>query len=207
MSTSTNGLREGDQPRPSLRERKKAKTRAAIQEHALRLFTEQGYEQTTIEQIADAAEVSPSTFFRYFPTKEDVVLYDAFDPLMVEAFRAQPRELSLIQAMRGATHEVFSDLSDEEMAQMRERFTLMTAVPELRAAVIDQFLGAGQLLVAMIAERLGKRPDDFEVRTFSGAVLGVMLASIAPMFEDPDADFLALVDKGLNYLERGLPLS
>ena len=90
MSTSTNGLREGDQPRPSLRERKKAKTRAAIQEHALRLFMEQGYEQTTVEQIADAAEVSPSTFFRYFPTKEDVVMYDAFDPLMVEAFRAQP---------------------------------------------------------------------------------------------------------------------
>ena len=153
----------------------------------MRLFTEQGYEQTTIEQIADAAEVSPSTFFRYFPTKEDVVLYDAFDPLMVEAFRAQPRELSLIQAMRRATHEVFSDVSDEEMTQMRERFTLTMVVPELRAAVIDQFLGTGQLLVGMIAERLGKRPDDFEVRTFSGAVLGVMLASIAPMFEDPDA--------------------
>ena len=52
---------EADQPRPSLRERKKAKTRAAIQEHALRLFHEQGYEETTVEQIADAAEVSPST--------------------------------------------------------------------------------------------------------------------------------------------------
>ena len=72
-----------DQARPSLRERKKAQTRAAIQTHALRLFREQGYDATTIEQIIEAADVSETTFFRYFPTKEDVVLQDDFDPLIV----------------------------------------------------------------------------------------------------------------------------
>ena len=79
------------QVRPEgLRERKKARTRAALREHALRLFREQGYQRTTVEQIAAAAEVSPSTFFRYFPTKEDLVLQDDMDTRLVEAFERQP---------------------------------------------------------------------------------------------------------------------
>jgi AcrR family transcriptional regulator len=74
-----------------LRERKKVKTRAAIQQHALRLVREQRYEATTVEQIADAAEVSPSTFFRYFPTKKAVALYDDPDPLfMLRSRRNRP---------------------------------------------------------------------------------------------------------------------
>src|SRR6478752_5242520 len=90
-----------------LRERKKAKTHASIQEHALRLFGEQGYAATSVEQIAAAAEVSPSTFFRYFPTKEDVVLYDALDPVLLASFRAQPPDLTPVQAMRASFRATF----------------------------------------------------------------------------------------------------
>ena len=98
MSSVSNGER----PAVGLRERKKARTKAAIREHAMRLFQKQAYQATTVEQIAEAAEVSPSTFFRYFPTKEDVVLTDDDDPLILAAFRAQPAELSPVAALRAA---------------------------------------------------------------------------------------------------------
>ena len=109
-------LSEDDQPALGLRERKKAKTRATIREHALRLFREQGYQATTVEQIAEAAEVSPSTFFRYFPNKEAVVLQDDYDPMLVAAFEAQPAELSPVAALRGAMQAVFAGLPTEELA-------------------------------------------------------------------------------------------
>src|SRR5215472_6346756 len=119
--------------RPGLRERKKARTRAAIREHALRLFREQGYEATTVDQIADAADVSPSTFFRYFPTKEDVVLQDEFDVLALEAFEAQPHELSTVAAFRAAARSAFASLGQDELLQFRATTELILTVPELRA--------------------------------------------------------------------------
>src|SRR3954463_13039253 len=92
--------------RLGLRERKKLKTRRAIQEHALRLFQARGYDATTVEQIAAAAEVSPSTFFRYFPPKEDVVIPDESDPLIAESLRRQPAGLSPVEALRATLREI-----------------------------------------------------------------------------------------------------
>ena len=94
-----------------LRERKKQKTRESIQRTALRLFERQGYEETTIEQIAAAAEISESTFFNYFPTKEDVVLYDAYDPV------AKLRDLMQQPSLEG----VFAQLTEQEDPQEKVR--------------------------------------------------------------------------------------
>src|SRR6266540_3984051 len=96
QNQSLRSLREGEMSQVSLRERKKARTRAAIREHAMRLFREQGFAETTVDQIAEAADVSPSTFFRYFPNKEAVILQDDYDPRIITAFRAQPPEISTI---------------------------------------------------------------------------------------------------------------
>lgn len=194
---------------PSLigwRERKKAKTRAAIQRHALRLFRAQGYAATTVEQIAQAAEVSPATFFRYFPTKEDVILQDDFDPMLVAAFKAQPPDMSPIQAMRGAMRAVFAALPDEELAQMRERVVLVRTVPELRAKVLDEFTRTIAVIAEVAAERVGRRADDLAVRTFAGALLGVAMSTMLPALEDPAADYGELLDAAMAYLEAGLPL-
>jgi len=189
-----------------LRERKKARTRAAIQRHALRLFREHGYEATTTSQIAEAAEVSESTFFRYFPTKEDVVLWDEFDPQVIEVFRSQPAGSSPIQALRVAFREVLDGLSDEARAEVRERLTLVLSVPPLRATLLDQVVGPIRLLAALVAERTGRRAEDPAVRTLAGAVLGVSLSAMFEAAEDPGADVVQLIDEAMARLEAGLPL-
>src|SRR5712691_13128812 len=132
-------LSPGQDRQDGLRERKKARTRASIREHALRLFREQGYHKTTVEQIAAAAEVSPSTFFRYFPTKEDVVLQDAMDTRLAEALVRQPAEIGPVAAMRAAAAQTFQALSTEDQERMRETATLTMSVPELRARAVDEF--------------------------------------------------------------------
>ena len=194
------------EPQRGWRERKKAKTKAAIQHHALRLFREHGYDATTIEQIAEAAEISSSTFFRYFPNKEDVVLYDEFDPLFVAAFTEQPAELSPIQAARRAFHEVFARLSGEDMEEMGERAKLVFSVPELRMRMLDQVADAMRLLDTALASRLGLRADDFGVRTYAGAMMGVLLSAMLTWSGDAPPNFLERIDASLAYLEAGMPL-
>ena len=199
-----------DRPPLGLRERKKAKTRAAIQHHALRLFREQGYDATTVEQIAEAAEISPSTFFRYFPTKEEVVFYDDLDPLLIEAYEAQPPELTPIQALRGALRSVFDRLPAEEMEQQQERGRLMLAVPELRMRMLDQLAGGLQLMSDLLKQRLGPDVDEFAVRTLAGAIIGVIMAATLPWSDWTTAsigdEMFARIDAGLAHLEAGLPL-
>lgn len=201
-------LSDDKQPAQGLRERKKAKTRAAIQRHALRLFREQGYEATTVEQIAAAAEVSPSTFFRYFPTKEDVALYDPFDPILIAAFEAQPPELTPLQAIRGAMYATFAAMSPEDIAEQWERAMLIVAVPDVRMRALDDFLMTTQQLAEMVARRVGRRADDPHVLAFVGAVVGALLATFIARASDSTAKagFMSLIDECLGYLEAGMPL-
>jgi AcrR family transcriptional regulator len=90
------------EPEPDWRQRKKNATRDRIRASALRLFGEQGYDATTVEQIAAAAGVSHMTFFRYFPAKEDVALSDSYDPLLVGLLEQTPAGWPLIDRIRTA---------------------------------------------------------------------------------------------------------
>ncbi len=197
-----------DSPAPALglRERKKLRTRAAIREHAMRLFREQGYSETTVDQIAGAAEVSPSTFFRYFPTKEDVVVDDEFDPLLAEAIRAQPADLPPIQAVREAMRAAFEALPEQARLRDRERHQLIKNVPELRTAVLDEYTRSLRLLAGLLAERLGRDENDLRVRVFSGAMVGVALAVLELGAQQPLGDVGEMLDQALALLEAGLPL-
>ncbi len=196
--------------RPGLRERKKARTRAAIREHALRLFREQGYDATTVDQIAEAADVSPSTFFRYFPTKEDVVLQDELDVLAIGHFDHQPADLSPVAAFRAAARDAFASLDPAELAKLQETAALTLTVPELRARAMDELSRTIGEIAGAAARRSGRDPDDFAVRTVAGAIVGVIMAATMPWshWADDQArpDMLARIDAALAHLEAGLPL-
>ena len=189
---------------PGLRERKKQKTRWSIQEHALRLIREQGYEQTTIDQIAEAAEISPSTFFRYFKTKEDVVLEDDYDPLIMRSFQAAPADLGPVAALRHGLREAWGEIGADEMDGLRERTKLMMSVPALRMRSLDNFTGQIDLVAQAVGARTGRPASDFGVRTLAGALLGTMLVAVLEWgAQDRDEPLDELVDRALGHLESG----
>ncbi|MGA2012807.1 MAG: TetR family transcriptional regulator [Solirubrobacteraceae bacterium] len=195
-----------DHAQPGLRERKKARTRTTIQAVALDLFERQGYGATTVDQIAALAEVSQSTFFRYFPTKEAVVLHDRYDPLLLAAFRAQPAQLSPIAALRATLRSVLGTLPAQELAHERQRAMLIVSVQELRAVALDQLVGTLVPFAEAVAERTRRTVEDPAVLAFTGAIIGVVMSAMLTAIRQPDADHFELIDAALAHLEAGLPI-
>jgi AcrR family transcriptional regulator len=197
-------------PAAGLRERKKARTRASLREHALRLFGEQGYHATTVEQIAAAAEVSSSTFFRYFPTKEDLVLQDDMDTRMIEALERQPAGLGPVTAVRAATREVFASYTAADLDLIQQNMALTLSVPEVRARALDEFARTIAVVSEALAKRSGCPADDLAVRTIAGAIIGVIMSITMPWDGWSDRQSIGAtfgrIDTALELLETGLPL-
>ncbi len=191
--------------RLSLRERKKMKTRKAIRHAAYRLFEEQGYDATTVEQIAAAAEVSPSTFFRYFPTKEDVVLTDEYDPVMEAELRARPADEPLVESVRQAVSGPLRQMYAEEREEMLLRLRIAREVPAVRARMGEGTTASCRMLVDVLAERTGRPRDDFQLRVLVGALLGGWSEAVMWWSENGGRDDLPeLVDRTLSILAESL---
>jgi AcrR family transcriptional regulator len=184
-----------------LRERKKIKTRQAIRRSAFRLIDENGYAATTVEQIAEAADVSPSTFFRYFPSKESLLLADDLDPLILQAFKDQPRDLSLVQAFRRAYQAVMAQLPADQLEFESTRQRLMFSIPELKAAMYDEYYRTVNVVADAIGDRIGRDASDFDVRVYAGALTGAMMAAFdgAPKTADT-------IYRALDFVDAGMPL-
>lgn len=185
-----------------LRERKKQKTRQAIQRAALRLFMKQGYEATTVEDIAAAAEVSPSTFFNYFPSKEDVVLYDMYDPMAIELILKRPSNEPLATVARRVIEELGRTFeSDKEMILSRGR--LLMDVPELRSRMWDELERSQALFVEVIARRTGRKADDFDLRVLTRSFVGGIYEAVMEWFRsDGRENLVALVERALDAMEQ-----
>jgi AcrR family transcriptional regulator len=167
-----------------LRDRKKDATRAAIEDAAWALFTEQGFDVTTVHQIADRANVAPRTFFRYFPTKE-AVLYPELDELLVEMRRAfherpadEPPLVSLIQAMDSISDELTSSKS-----RQMERFEMLkrSGMDGSSAFVNDRVVAA---VADMVRERYAGQADgELRAQLAAGVLSTIMTISTTRWLE------------------------
>ncbi|MDY7102435.1 MAG: TetR/AcrR family transcriptional regulator [Actinomycetota bacterium] len=155
-----------------LRERKKARTKLTIQDHAFRLFTERGYEATTVEEIAAAAEVGPRTVYRYFPTKDELVLWDVIDDTQLRTLvRARPGESPAATVMR-SLGDVLAEIDSGARRSLLMRLRLMLDDPGLFAAASARMLREVDRISEAIAAECDGAADDVELRIVVGAVLG-----------------------------------
>ena len=190
-----------------LRERKKQRTREAIVEAALRLFEERGFDQTTIADIAEAADIAPRTFFGYFPSKEDVVFadfQDVFDGLAAR-LSDRPEQETAIDAIR----EWIAGLLEEmDPADDRERCRKRVigdspALADHNRALMGRI---EELLAENIARDLDDQPGDVRPRMIAAAVIGALSAldvksgEHAPTHEEA----VAMVDEALRFLRGGM---
>jgi AcrR family transcriptional regulator len=180
----------------SLRERKKAETRQRIQEHAMRLFLEQGYDATTVEEIAAAANVSHMTFFRHFPAKEDVVATDDYDPLMAELIRSRPQDEHPVERVRATIlaglDAVYPDARDTILA----RAQLIQTTPALRARLVDNQRSTEALFAAGLGD-----PGDFATRVLAAACTAALVTAVSVWAEHPErAELPELVDRAFTAL-------
>ncbi|WSL55452.1 TetR family transcriptional regulator [Streptomyces sp. NBC_01725] len=194
-------------PRPGLRERKKLKTRAAIREATYRLIGERGYEATTIEQIAAEAEVSPSTVFRYFPAKEDIVLTDEFDSAMAAAVRARPAGEPPLEAVRAVLRQAVETVLADRPEEFARRGRLLVEIPAVRARMTETMAESSLLLSRAVADRTGREEGDLEVAVFTASVLAALREVTIYWAEHGQKDDPAvLVDQALDTLKAGLAL-
>jgi len=190
---------------PGLRERKKAQTRHNLQQQALRLFSEKGYEATTVEQIAAAAGVSSMTFFRYFPTKEDVVLSDDYDDLLTAQIEARPAdEPALLRVQVGArTGLALVYAADREGLLLRTRLILRT--PALRARLWEQQTATEQLIARALATRGDHREDNLRLRVAAAACMAAVTTAVLLWAEEDGARELPdLIDEAFTTLRHEL---
>ena len=151
------------------------------------LFARQGYDETTVAQIADAAGVSQMTFFRYFPTKESVVFDDPYDPLIADLISSQDPVLPALERVRRgllAGWRVVPEPTDEAT---RAKIRLIAGHPRLAAGVWENNRRTEDLIVsALVGTGVGR----LEARVAAGACLGGLTAALLDWALEPDGQEL-----------------
>jgi AcrR family transcriptional regulator len=200
-----------DERRTGLRERQRVAAVRRIQEAALDLFDERGFENVTIEEIAAVAEVSPSSVYRYLGTKEGIVLYDEFDFRLIDAVEAELVAHPPVEAVRRALASVMSAFfgREEELARRKLRYAFES--PNLHAAMTQQVDRLADLVGEALARASGRNRGELEIQVIASSLVWALTAAArvwhaegyARPLEALLAEALAVVEHGLRLEQRG----
>ncbi|MEW2062243.1 TetR family transcriptional regulator [Streptomyces sp. NPDC007002] len=201
------------EPRPGLRERKKQRTRDALLRAALELFTTQGYERTTVDEIVDAVEVSQRTFFRYFASKEDptFAVQEVVETRFAEELRRRPAHEAPFEAMRRAVLCAWGSIGEaiEEVITVdlhMRTYQMIESTPSLLAAHIRRNIALENQTARLIAEREGLDVErDPRPRVAVAAFSGVMRVTGQLWGQAGDPSMEALRDLTEEYLDQLVP--
>ncbi len=190
---------------PGLRERKRLAAMTRIQDRALELFEERGFDGVTVEEIAAASDVSPSSVYRWFGTKEELVLWDEFDPEIDRHLGPALAEEVPLAGLRRVVVGVVEGLTADREHQVRRRAALMMSTPELEQAASARTYEMAEHIGRAMAQRLGRPLEDLEVQVFSHAFTGGILGMLHHWHGTGFAEPLdAVVRRVFDIFEEGL---
>ena len=168
---------------------------------AFTLFAARGFDATTVDEIAAAAGIGRRTFFRYFPSKNDIpwgAFEDELERMRVR-LKACPPEVPLADAIRVALID-FNRVTPEQVPLHRRRMELILRVPALLAHSTLRFTAWREVVAEFVADRTGRRPGELAPQAIAHAVLGVAVAAYEHWLDDPASDLGSLLDDAMRQL-------
>lgn len=190
---------------PSLRERQKSAAMRRIQETALDLFDAEGYENVSIERIAEVALVSPSSVYRWFGSKEQVVLYDDFDVDFAGAIEAELRDHPPVAAVRRAISRLLAHFYDRDEALGRRKIRYWLAEPALQRVQLEATEASVQQTAAALGRATNRPADDLEVQVTAAVLIWSMVVAVRHWHaRGYETSLEAELEAALSVVERGL---
>ncbi|MGX5694832.1 TetR/AcrR family transcriptional regulator [Agromyces soli] len=177
---------------------RRERTLARLLDRGLELFESQGYEQTTVAQIARNAGVTEMTFFRYFPTKESLVLDDPYDPILVSAIADQALDLPpFVRAARGI-RRAWRAVPEPDQPVIRRRVRIAANTPSLRGATWDSTNNTEQ---AIVEQLMADGASQHDARVAAASVLAALVAGLFAWAEDESAGLAASIERALDVID------
>ena len=206
MSATARNETDRSERAPGLRRagRRPVTSRSEIEHIALEMFSEQGFDHTTVDDVAHAAGIGRRTFFRYYASKNDVA-WGSFDEQLVRmraVLAAQPPDLPVLEGLRRAVLE-FNHVEPEEQPWHRRRLRLILQTPALQAHSTLRYASWRQVVADFVAERRGERASALAPQSLAHACLGVCIAAYEAWLTDDEAELTDLLDRVFRSLEHG----